>query len=272
MTAPIDATDEVFHAAGDDPHFNESAWFSFAIPEREMNGFVYFFHNSRTGTSGGGPALWDTSGEDMYNCRFYDWRWLQPPTGRLDYRDFTLPNSARHEMVDPLHRYHLSYSELGLDLDLEWTALMAPHELRYDDAQPDHHPPLRPAGTRHRLLVLDGERLDVDCFSMRDHTWGPHRAGAARSGDYLWAVASPDAHWQLLAVAGDEPGVDRVMNGYFVRDGEQGELVRGERRVWSAAGARRCASCSMSRTTVAALSTPRATCAPPCAGSGGRAG
>ena len=230
MSAPIDATDEVFHA-GDDPHFNESVWFSFAIPEREMNGFVYFFHNSRTGTSGGGPALWDTSGEDMYNCRFYDWRWLQPPTGPLDYRDFTLPNTARHEMVDPLQRYHLSYSELGLDLDLEWTAVMAPHELRYGDALPTTARHFDQPGRVTGSLVLDGERLDVDCFSMRDHTWGPHRAGAARSGDYLWAVASPDAHWQLLAVAGDEPGVDRVMNGYFVRDGEQGELVRGERRV-----------------------------------------
>ena len=230
MTAPIDATDEVFHT-GDDPHFNESAWFSFALPERDMNGFFYFWHNSASGTSGGGPALWDPTGEQTYDCRFYDWRWLQPPTGPLDFAGFRLPNSAGHEMVEPLERYRLTYDELGFQLDLEWTALMAPHEMNYGTTTLASARHFDQAGHVTGSLVLDGEQLAVDCFSLRDHTWGPHRAGAARSGDYLWAIASQDAHWQLIAVAGDEPGVDRVMNGYLVRDGEQGELVSGTRRV-----------------------------------------
>jgi hypothetical protein len=232
MSPAIDAGDEAFHPAGEDPHWNESAWYGFAVPERDMNGFVYFFHDVRTGVSGGGPALWDPSGEETYNCRFYDWRWLQPPTGSLDFRDFHLPNSLRHEVVEPLRRYRLSYDELGLELRLEWTALMAPHELRYA-GQPTM------TGARHfdqpgrvtGSLFLDGERLDVDCWSLRDRTWGPHRPGAARSGDYLWAIASPEAHWHVITHASGEPGVDTVMNGYLMRDGELGELVRGERRV-----------------------------------------
>ena len=47
--------DEVFHPAGDDEHCCESGWFGFAIPERDINGFVYYFHDVRTGISGGGP-------------------------------------------------------------------------------------------------------------------------------------------------------------------------------------------------------------------------
>ncbi|MBL7498076.1 hypothetical protein I6A84_14520 [Frankia sp. CNm7] len=232
MSRPLDASDEAFHPAGDDPCWNESAWFGFSVPERRMNGFVYFFHDVRTGVSGGGPAVWDPSGEETYTCRFYDWRWLQPPTGRLDFGDFTLPNSLRHEVVEPLRRYRLSYAELGLELDLEWTALMAPHEIRYGNLS-------TMTGARHfdqpgRMtgsLLLDGERLEVDCYSLRDRTWGPHRPGASRSGDYLWAIASPEDHWHAITIASDEPGVDTVMNGYLVRDGELGELVRGQRRV-----------------------------------------
>jgi hypothetical protein len=115
--------DEAFHPAGEEPHWNESAWFGFCVPERDLNGFFYFFHDVRTGTSGGGPALWDPSGEQVYDCRFYDWRWIQLPTGRLDFRDFTLPNSLRHEVLDPMRSYRLSYAELGLELDVTWTAL-----------------------------------------------------------------------------------------------------------------------------------------------------
>ena len=228
----VEAADEVFHPAGEDPNWKESAWFGFAIPERDLNGFFYFFHDVRTGVSGGGPALWDPSGEETYDCRFYDWRWLQPGTGPLKFQDFRLPNSLRHEVLEPLHKYRLSYAELGLELDLEWTALMPPHEINYSGL-----PMMR--GARHfdqagqvsGSLVLDGERLTVDCYSLRDRTWGPHRAGASRSGDYLWAIASPDEHWHVVTIAGAEPGVDTVMHGYLVRDGELGELIRGERRV-----------------------------------------
>ena len=229
MTEPIGAQDEVFHPASTDPDWNESAWFGFSIPERDINGFVYFFHDVRTGVSGGGPALWDPSGEQTYDCLFYDWRWRQPLTGPLEFRDFVLPNTLRHEVLEPMRRYRLSYNELGLELDLEWTSLMAPHEMGHGGSAAGHHfdQPGRMSGS----AVLAGERLAVDCYALRDRTWGPHRPGARRSGDYLWAIASPRDHWHALTMAKNQPGVDTVLGGYLVRDGELGELVAGERRV-----------------------------------------
>jgi hypothetical protein len=228
----FDTDDEAFHPAGEDPHWSESAWFGFAVPERDLIGFFYYFHDVRTGVGGGGPALWDPSGEEIYTCRFYDWRWHQPPTGPLDQRDFTLPNTLRHRMVEPMQRYQLSYADLGLELDLEWTALTPPHEIRYGGLSTmtgarHFDQPGRATGT----IVLHGERIEVDCWSLRDRTWGPHRPGASRSGDYLWAVAGPQASWHAITHASDEPGVDTVMNGFLVRDGRMGDLVRGQRRV-----------------------------------------
>lgn len=219
---------EVFHPAGDDADWCESGWFGFNIAERDINGFVYYFHDVRTGVSGGGPALWDPSGGEVYDCLFYDWRWRQPPTGALDFRDFTLPNSLRHEVVDPMRRYRLSYSQLGLDLELEWSALMDPHVL--GPASPEHCHFDQP-GRMHGTATLNGERLDVECYAMRDRTWGPHRPGARRPGDYLWAIASPEMHWHAITLASREPGLDTVLGGYLVRDGVLGELVKGTRRV-----------------------------------------
>jgi hypothetical protein len=228
-TETAGAADEVFHPAGDDEHWCESGWFGFAIPERDINGFVYYFHDVRTGISGGGPALWDPSGEQVYDCLFYDWRWHQPPTGPLEFRDFRLPNSLRHQVLEPMRGYRLSYSQLGLELDLEWTALMEPHELGHGTAADPRH--FDQAGRMHGLATLNGEVLDVDCYSLRDRTWGPHRPGARRSGDYLWAIASPREHWHAITVAGKEPGTDKLAGGYFVRDGMLGELVAGTRHV-----------------------------------------
>lgn len=226
--ATVGVADERFHAASQDPVWNESGWFGFSIPRRDINGFVYYFHDVRTGVSGGGPALWDPSGEQTYDCLFYDWRWTQPLTGALDFADFTLPNSLRHEVLEPMQRYRLSYSELGLDLDLEWTALMGPHVL--GESSPEHCHFDQP-GRMRGIATLNGERLDVDCYAMRDRTWGPHRPGARRAGDYLWAIAGPDAHWHAITMAGRDPGADNVLGGYLMRDGRLGELTSGHRRV-----------------------------------------
>ena len=229
MATEADAADEIFHPAGEDPWWNESGWFGFAVPERDINGFVYYFHDVRTGISGGGPALWDPSGEQVYDCLFYDWRWHQPPTGPLDFQEFTLPNSLGHQVLEPMRRYRLSYSQLGLELDLEWTALMEPHELGHGRATGPRH--FDQPGRMRGAATLNGERLDVDCYSLRDRTWGPHRPGARRSGDYLWAIASSESHWHAITLAGKQSGADAVMGGYLVRDGELGELVTGTRRV-----------------------------------------
>ncbi|MCT7661149.1 DUF7065 domain-containing protein [Mycobacterium deserti] len=229
----IGASDETFHAASEDALWNESGWFGFAVPDRNINGFLYYFHDVRTGVSGGGPALWDPTGEQVYDCLFYDWRWTQPPTGALEFTDFALPNSLHHQVVEPMRRYRLSYSNLGLDLDLEWTALMAPHVL--GQASPQHCHFDQPGRMRGRV-TLNGERIDVDCYSMRDRTWGPHRPGARRSGDYLWAIAGPEAHWQTITMASKDPGVDTVIGGYLMRDGELGELVAGRRQVMQRRG------------------------------------
>lgn len=129
------------------------------MPERDLIGFVYFFHDVGTGVSGGGPAVWDPSGREVYDCRFY-----------------------------------------------------------------------------------------VDCHALRDRTWDPHRPGVAKPGDYLWAIASPEAHWHAITVAGDEPGVDVVMNGHLIRDGRLGSWSRARGGYCSAATAHRSAWCSAPRT------------------------
>jgi hypothetical protein len=224
----IDVTDEFFHAATDDADWKESGWFGFSIPERDINVFIYYFHDVRTGVSGGGPAVWDPTGQEVYDCLFYDWRWNQPLTGALDYTDFTLPNSLRHRVLEPMQRYHLAYSELGLEFDLEWTAIMAPHALGPVSSESAH---LDQAGRMRGTMRLHGDEFDVDCFSMRDRTWGPHRSGARRSGDYLWAIASPDEHWHAITMASDSEGVDMLVGGYLVRDGQIGQLKRGTRTV-----------------------------------------
>ena len=72
----------------DDPYWSESSWFSWAIPERGINGFFYNHFRPNMNCLLCGPAMWDRSGMHTWKFRFFDWQLMrQLPEGRfgVDY-------------------------------------------------------------------------------------------------------------------------------------------------------------------------------------------
>ncbi|HVW32262.1 MAG TPA: hypothetical protein VHL53_06970, partial [Acidimicrobiia bacterium] len=69
MADLIRPQDDYFHKdiQTDDPFWNESAWFPFHVPERELCGFVYMNHRPNMNFSMTGVGLWDPTGEETYD-------------------------------------------------------------------------------------------------------------------------------------------------------------------------------------------------------------
>jgi len=64
---PIEIQDDYLHKdRTDHPYWNESAWFSFMEPSRDLSGFVYFHHRPNMGYTMGGVAAWDPSGDETW--------------------------------------------------------------------------------------------------------------------------------------------------------------------------------------------------------------
>ena len=84
MADLIRPEDDYFHhgTRTDNPFWNESAWFPFHVPERELCGFVYMNHRPNMNFSMTGVALWDPSGEQTYDCLYYDEE--EEPFDKLD--------------------------------------------------------------------------------------------------------------------------------------------------------------------------------------------
>ncbi len=105
------------------------------------------------------------------------------------------------------------------------------------------------AGHVTGTMVLHGERIPVDCYSVRDRSWGPRPlgrpkpppraggqapstgAGAGSFGGvgYSFCAAGPGEAWLTYAVPG--PEVEPVACGFLLRNGEYGHILAGERRV-----------------------------------------
>ncbi len=82
MTTLSESLDFFHMERSDDPYWTESSWFSWAIPDRGINGFFYNHFRPNMNCMLGGPAMWDTSmpnltGQNVWNFLFFDWQLMR---------------------------------------------------------------------------------------------------------------------------------------------------------------------------------------------------
>ncbi len=219
-----------FGPCDDNPYWNESVWFSVSIPERRMHGMIQYYFRPNMGLLNGGPCLWDPSGQFQWNCLYYNWAHLQAlPPGQEKFA-MRARNSLAVRVIEPLTRYKIDYDKDGFALDLEWTAVGPCHELKTGDAgqraTAKFHieQPGRMTGTIRR----HGEEFAVDCWSMRDTSYGARDYESLARGGYFWGIGAGGSFHALCMGAGREA---RAIGGYIMRDGQMASLVSGRREV-----------------------------------------
>lgn len=218
----------------DDPYWNESVWFSFSLPERGIHGLIYYFFRPNMKLLMGGPILWDRSGETRWNCLYDDWHHLQPMPAACEKFAFTAPNSLTVQILEPVRRYRIGYDANGFKLALDWTAIAVPHhflgmEVEATGASPDNRMHLEQMGrVTGRIEHLD-QTYDVDCFSLRDTSWGRRQLDSTITGSYFWAIA--DARTAFHAMTLGEGDEQKLAGGFLMRDGEIATFANGTRIV-----------------------------------------
>jgi hypothetical protein len=192
----------------------------------------------------GGPAMWDRSGQHVWNFLYFDWQRMRvPPRGKygVDYNkyDFETPWSMSIKMLKPLERYHLTYDRNGFKLDLVFNAIAEPNEIGVRPGmERSFGLHFEQPGRIEGFVVLDGERFDVGCYSIRDGSHGPRAIESTGPGGYTWSTADNRTGWHVLAK--DEEGTRdaRGIGGYVLRDGKRASIVKGVRRVLERTGPR----------------------------------
>lgn len=236
--AEITAADDSLHEPGDEVYWNESAWFPISVPDRLISGWVMVFHRPNMKLSVGGLALWDPSAENTWDCLYYDWGDLYAFDPAWDMFDCALPNGLTVEMVKPLAEFSLSYASGECVADLSWTATAEAFHSRWSEGAGQwgsghFEQPGRLIGT----ITLRGEELAVDCWSNRDHSWGPRLPKAMPRSDFPWALDADGDGFHMFALgahpAADDPvdgTTEGLLFGWNRADGVTSPLTSGERR------------------------------------------
>ncbi len=218
----------------DDIYWNESAWFSFSIPERGIHGMIYYFFRPNMNLLMGGPILWDDSGSHTWDCLYHDWHHIQPIPEGCEKFDFEALNSLKVEVVEPLNHYRFHYDHAGFVLDLDWIGLEAPHhflgmEIEATGMSADNRMHLEQMGRARGRITYKGETYDIDSYALRDTSWGVRMMDNVKRGSYFWAVADDDTAFHAQTMGdGDE---QRVVGGFLRLDGKTATVTGGKRTV-----------------------------------------
>jgi hypothetical protein len=224
----------------------ETQWFSWNVPERKMGGWTYSQARPNANLCNGGVWVWDDTGALPWELPYrVNYSGLQlPPRAERDMRDFEWPTGVHVRTIEPLMAYEIDYVDEGaLELHLRFDAIMAPNPHPTGVAPFLKGVHFDQAGRVTGECVLHGERIEVDCYSVRDRSWGPRPMGRPRKRKlaesdvqtgtggvgYAFGTASPDDAFLVYSLP--SPDADPVVCGFMVRDGVYAHILSGSRRV-----------------------------------------
>ena len=187
---PFVPEDDTYHSASDDPQWFETNWWSLNIPERRIGAWLHAGYHANSGQVTWRVFVWDPSGSDPGRLAYYKARpnVAMPPDP--DLRDITFPEGGYSvKMLKPLMDYHVAYADAEADfaIEFEHRSVHPPRRFTPGEAPALHNPHLDQLGHLTGELTLHGERIPIDCYSVRDRTWGPRggRHGQSQKAEYV---------------------------------------------------------------------------------------
>lgn len=218
----------------DNPYWNESVWFSFSIPERRIHGSIQYYFRPNMNMLNGGPNMWDDKNNYQWNCLHYQWSHLQAMPDGAQKFDMKARNSLSCRMIEPLKRYKIDYDKDGLTMDLVWEAVGPCHELHTGDAgqQATARFHIEQPGRMTGMIRRHGEEFPIDCWSMRDTSYGAREYESLSCGGYFWGIAENSSFHALCMNTWEDEGREaNCIGGYIMKDGEMASIASGKRRV-----------------------------------------
>jgi hypothetical protein len=197
--------DDYTHPLGPEPNFNESMYFNFFDRARKVGGFVRLGNRANEGRAEmtttlylpdgrvlftfGRPQISHNDAFDAGGMRFD----VEEPTQRLRtrYSGELLELKDPRAMADPRRAFSESPRKKALlDLVHEAVGPMYGGQADREETERDASQQFAKAHYEQHMAVkgelsVDGERIAIDGFGLRDHSWGPRFWQAIHSYEWL---------------------------------------------------------------------------------------
>jgi len=212
--------DDFFHTpTNDERWWSETYWFSFDDPERGLSGTFYPLLRSNLDIAALTVAIWAPEQSTAWTAPYYRGHWhLKPP--EFSGNRMQIERLA-YEVLEPLQAYRVTYDDSGVfSADLTIRGITENHVIT---ASPDSGHWDQPTSVQG-WLEFHGRRVDLDCFGMRDRSWGPRLDDASARASYTYAINGEASFLIVTRI-----GLDSEMSmGYLEQDGKRGRISGAE--------------------------------------------
>lgn len=212
--------DDFFHSpTSDERWWSETYWFSFDDPDRNLSGTFYPLLRRNLDIAALTVSVWAPDQSTAWAAPYYRSYWhLKPPQFAGNEMEL---EGLRYEILEPLQKYRVIYEDKGVfEADLTVTGITENHVTR---ATPDAGHWDQPAHVEG-WINFRGTEVALDCFGMRDRSWGPRRDDASARASYVYGINADSSFLVLTQFTTDPP----VSSGYVEVAGERSPLVAAE--------------------------------------------
>jgi hypothetical protein len=226
---PFLAEDDSLHGHTTHPWWVETWWFSFFIPERGLGCWLYGLARPNQSQSAGGAWIWDTTGSEPRSARYFaHYTALPTHMEHLQAPAVRFPSRFEVAIREPGQSYGLTFSDPSVDLDIDVVFTATMPAVGHKDNVPPFYESAHydQAGRVTGTMRLEGETLDIDCYAIRDRSWGLRSERVVPNFSYCW-LATPDEAFLVYADRVDGPLV--IQRGLLHRDGVTRPIVDGLR-------------------------------------------
>ena len=184
---PFTQEDDCYHALSDNPLDLETNWWAINIPERRFGAWLHAAYYPNGNKVRWRVFGWDDKGADPARLAYYKMADEVPMPQNPDLRDITFPQGGYSlKMLKPLMDFHVGYRDLDANfgIEFEFRAAHPPHRFTPGEPPAMHNPHIDQLGHFTGEVILKGERIALDCWSVRDRTWGPREGAFASAQKY----------------------------------------------------------------------------------------
>jgi len=120
--------------------------------------------------------VWDDTAELPWELPYYNAQFSQRLAQERDLRDFQYPHGFSVKAIEPLAQYRLGYEHEGfITMDLTFSGHVRATPVLATASRLRGLAHLDQPGRVHGSIKLRGDRIDVDCHTVRDRSGSAHR-------------------------------------------------------------------------------------------------
>jgi hypothetical protein len=209
------------------PYWTETFWYGAWIPELAMTVYLYHWFRPVLGIYGGGCIVWNGEAYLPWDIPAFHYEVNLPLPARVDLRDLTLDCGTTLRTVREGECYEMSYARRGIELQLRFEGVTPPDIVAAKGMSEFFAGHIDQAGRYSGHLKIGSQRHEIDCFGIRDRSWGARIITDDIRMNYCHGQSQ-----ELAFVCYSRPlvGGESVFKGYLARDGRRLDLKGGNRR------------------------------------------